>query len=164
MIGKVIHDRLVQRCHLLWLFAALLILMVSMCTGCGRFKKIAQESLGSNRELILYADRDWEVSRGYLYEVVDNRRVVVPMTVMYFDDPSKTDPGFRVISSKDIAVVVTAERPSVAVVAHDFRSGLSYPRLTMESASEEDLGRRKDEILKSVHSRLGDDKYILSGR
>ena len=92
--------------------------------------------LGAGRSiLILTNDEAFEITAWY-FEIHENGKIIVPTTFLWGFWPNG-QPEFEIISSQDNNVVglIWTKRPSVVLVAHDFVSGASWPRVGDVDAS-----------------------------
>ena len=96
--------------------------------------------------MCVYADRSWEVSQGFYYEIREQRRVVTPRTAIAWITPAGQGPQFRVLEAEkgELIGVLEAGRPEEILVLHDFRSGESWPyeRAVNTKQAAAELGER----------------------
>ena len=86
--------------------------------------------LGNGRSiLILENDEPFEISAWY-YEIYLNGKNIVPTTFLWNFRPNG-QPEFEIISAQDNNVIglIWTKRPGVVLVAYDFVSGASWPRV-----------------------------------
>lgn len=105
---------------------ASLLVVCTVCCSCNG-SCLAHLSAGHNRVIDVRAAVNWEVSRGFYYEVRDAGRVITPKTFFEYDDGSAKHSYSLVFAERQELVGVVEN--GVLVIIQDFQSGESWPRL-----------------------------------
>jgi hypothetical protein len=125
--------------------ATVVALMVGGCLALIRYVDgvdiIATLDCGRDREIVITADRAWEISQPICYLIRVDGNVVVPPTHFANNDPPNV-PGFVLVSANDgdLVGVSYAGDPADYLFIHDFSN-----RKTYDSGDRPDLQALLDE-------------------
>jgi hypothetical protein len=148
-------------------------LAVTLVSGClasvtwfvrweeGQFE-VATIDCGNNREIVITADRSWEIAQPIYYLVRVDGQIVVPTTYIGNNDPDN-DPSnlrFRKFTTfgGNLVGIAYEDKPSDYLIVHDFSSNDSFPRgdhIKWDEALDVDENRnRRDRARAELENQL----------
>ena len=123
---------------------------------------IATLEAGEGKKIFIFAESEWEVSRGILYEVRTLEGVQVKRTLFMFAWPDDVNRlGFKLVRAdgSDLVGVVENRDPKKLLIIHDFQTGESWcAHRGFKDPAFRALGER---LLKRLTEEIQDEGYRL---
>jgi hypothetical protein len=131
---------------------ALILLLISF-SGCEKWH-VQTLVVDDSRKIRIFKENEWEVSQTFMFDIIENGKVTVPLTAFYYHSPEDPTPKFLLVKADQLVGVVFKSEPKKLRIIHDFSSGENWPHRT-DTETWQEAHERGKKLFKAFNKVAG---------